>query len=198
MGTPQAPTIVSWSIPVRRATANTCIGLKKVDGTLTLGGYDASRLTPNNVDFTLASDISRDLVVGIQSIRFSDTETDNEELLKDGVFAFIDSTVPHIWLPLSSCRAFEKAFGIKYDDATDLYLVSDALHNRLVSQNASVTFVLGNDVAGGKTVEITLPYLSFDLQADYKFLNQSSRYFPLRRADNDTQYTLGRTFLQES
>lgn len=172
--------------------------MKKVDGTLTLGGYDASRLTPNDVEFTLASDISRDLVVGVQSIRFSDSETPIEELLENGIYAFIDSTVPHIWLPLSSCRAFEKAFGIQYDDATDLYLVSDALHDRLLSQNASVTFILGNDVTGGQTVEITLPYLSFDLQADYKFLNKSSRYFPLRRADNDTQYTLGRTFLQES
>lgn len=189
---------MSWGIPICHMTANSCVGFKKVDGTLTLGGYDASRLTPNDVDFTLASDISRDLVVGVQSIRFSDSETPSEELLQDGIFAFIDSTVPHIWLPLSSCRAFEKAFGIKYDDATDLYLVSDTLHDRLLSQNASVTFVLGNDIVGGPTVEITLPYLSFDLQADYKFLNKSSRYFPLRRADNDTQYTLGRTFLQES
>ena len=146
----------------------------------------------------MASDISRDLVVGVQSIRFSDSETPSEELLEDGIFAFIDSTVPHIWLPLSSCRAFEKAFGIQHDDATDLYLVSDKLHSQLVSQNASVTFFLGNDVTGGQTVEITLPYLSFDLEADYKFLNKSSKYFPLRRADNDTQYTLGRTFLQES
>lgn len=187
-----------WGKPVCRTTADTYIGLKKVDGTLTLGGYDASRLTPNDVDFTLASDISRDLLVGVQSIRFSDSKTSEAELLEKGFFAFIDSTVPHIWLPLNSCRAFEKAFGIIYDNATDLYLVNDKLHDQLVSQNASITFVLGNDLIGGKTVEITLPYLSFDLLADYKFLNKSSRYFPLRRANNDTQYTLGRTFLQES
>jgi hypothetical protein len=165
---------------------------------LTLGGYDASRFTPNDVDFTFATDISRDLVVGVQSIRFSDSNAASEELLSDGILAFIDSSVPHIWLPLSACKAFEKAFGIIYDDTTDLYLVNNALHDRLLSQDASVTFVLGDNVAGGQTVEITLPYLSFDLQADYKFLNASSRYFPLRRADNDTQYTLGRTFLQES
>jgi hypothetical protein len=165
---------------------------------LTLGGYDASRFTPNDVEFTLASDISRDLVVGVQSIRFSDSQTTNEELLPDGILAFIDSSVPHIWLPLSSCRAFEEAFGITYDDTTDLYLVNDTLHERLLSQNASITFILGNNVVGGRTVEIALPYLSFDLQADYKFLSESSRYFPLRRADNDTQYTLGRAFLQES
>ena len=172
--------------------------LKKVDGTLTLGGYDASRFTPNDVEFTLASDISRDLLVGLQSIRFSDSETASEELLPEGIFAFIDSTVPHIWLPLESCGAFEKVFGIEYDDNSGLYLVSDTLHKRLLSQNASVTFVLGNDVTGGRTVEITFPYLSFDLETDHKSLNKSSKYFPLRRADNDTQYTLGRTFLQES
>lgn len=165
---------------------------------MTLGGYDASKFTPNDVEFTLATDISRDLLVGIQSIRFSDSKTSNKELLSDGILAFVDSAVPHIWLPLSACRAFEKAFGIIYDDTTDLYLVNNTLHDRLLSQNASVTFVLGDNTSGGKTVEITLPYLSFDLQANYKFLNASSRYFPLRRADNDTQYTLGRTFLQES
>jgi hypothetical protein len=27
--------------------------------------------------------------------------------------------------------------------------------------------------------------------------NITSRYFPLRRAHNDSQYTIGRTFLQE-
>lgn len=138
------------------------------------------------------------MLVGLQSIRFSDSETTSEELLPEGVFAFIDSTVPHIWLPLKSCVAFEKAFGITYDNSTDRYLVSDSLHDQLLSQNASVTFILGNDIVGGQTVEITLPYLSFDLQANYILHNESSRYFPLRRADNDTQYTLGRTFLQES
>ena len=174
-------------------------GLKKVDGTLTLGGYDASRFAPNGISFPFASDISRNLVVGLQSIEFSDSNTEPKNLLSAGILTFVDSTVPHIWLPNSTCKAFEDAFGITYDRQTDLYLVNDTLHDTLVAQNASVTFVIGNDVEGGDTVNITFPYLSFDLEASYQTLNGTTRrYFPLRRAANDTQYTLGRTFLQES
>ena len=174
-------------------------GLKKVDATLTLGGYDSSKFTPNNVSLRFANDVSRDLVVGLQSIRFSDSITTNKELLPDGgILAFVDSTDPHIWLPLTACRAFESAFNLTYDQRTDLYLVNDSLHTKLLAQNASFTFIIGDQIKDGGTTSITLPYLSFDLEASYEYLKETTRYFPLRRAANDSQYTLGRTFLQES
>ncbi|CAF9934917.1 MAG: hypothetical protein HETSPECPRED_009407 [Heterodermia speciosa] len=173
--------------------------LKKAVASLTLGGYDSSRFTPNNISFNFASDISRDLVVGLQSIKFSDSETQNEELLiGGGILSFIDSTVPHIWLPLDACRAFEKAFGITYDNKTDLYLVNDSLHDTLKQQDASLSFILGNQIDGGDAVNITFPYAAFDLTVGSPIVNTSQSYFPLRRAANDSQYTLGRTFLQES
>lgn len=184
---------------MHRSMTDVTLGLKKVDGTLTLGGYDASRFAPNAISFPFASDISRNLVIGLQSIEFSDSNTKSKDLLSEGILTFVDSTVPHIWLPVSACTKFEDAFGIAYDKQTDLYLVNDTLHETLLAQNASVTLVLGNDVKGGNTVSITLPYPSFDLEASYESLNGTTRrYFPLRRAANDTQYTLGRTFLQES
>lgn len=136
--------------------------------------------------------------MGLQSIKFSDSKTTDQVLLSEGILTFIDSTVPHIWLPVKVCQAFEQAFGLNYDEKSGLYLVNDTLHDKLLAQNANVTFTLGDQVNGGKTVDITLPYLSFDLQASYKFLDNASKYFPLRRAANDTQFTLGRTFLQES
>lgn len=135
----------------------------------------------------------------MQSIEFSDSKAEPKDLLSEGILTFVDSTVPHIWLPVSACTAFEDAFGIQHNQQSDLYLVNDTLHDTLLAQNASVTLVIGNDVRGGDTVRITLPYLSFDLEASYESLNGTTRrYFPLRRAANDTQYTLGRTFLQES
>lgn len=162
------------------------------------GGYDASRFIPNDVEFNFASDISRDLVVGLQFIKYSDSKTANGVLLSEGILTFIDSTVPHIWLPVDVCEAFENAFGLTYDNASGLYPVDDTLHESLLKQNASITFTLGDEVNGGKNVDVTLPYLSFDQQAKSPFLSNSTRYFPLRRAANDTQFTLGRTFLQES
>lgn len=184
-------------------STDTLTGFRKVQGTLTLGGYDTSRLIPNDIDFKFAPDISRDLVVGLQSITFSDSKTTDRRLLSEGILTFIDSTVPHIWLPQDACTLFEDAFGITYNDTVDRYLVNDTLHEKLQSQNASVTFVLGNNINGGTTVNITLPYAAFDLQAfdlqvNGSTVNGTENYFPLRRAANETQYTLGRTFLQEA
>ena len=174
------------------------LGFKKVDGSLTLGGYDASRFVPNNVNFLMASDISRDLVIGLQDITYSDSNVTNEKLLNQGILTFIDATVPHIWLPQDACTLFEDAFGITYNSTVNRYLVNSTLHTQLQSQNASVSFIIGNDVSGGETVTITLPYAAFDLQVGPPIVDTTQYYFPLRRAANSSQYTMGRTFLQEA
>jgi hypothetical protein len=151
------------------------------------------------MSFAFAPDISRDLSVGLQSISFTTTESKQEApLLSDGIFTFIDSTVPHIWLPLEACQRFEKAFGLTWDSEAELYLVNDSLHETLLSQNASLTFTIGNQTAGGSSIDIVLPYASFDLEAEFPIVENTTRYYPLKRAANDTQYTLGRTFLQEA
>ena len=123
--------------------------------------------------------------------------------LTTGILSLIDSTVPHIWLPLSACEIFEHAFGLTYDNNTNLYLVNSTIHSRLLVLNPTVTFKLANDLSSGPTVSISLPYGAFNLEAHYPIFssessNSSVNYFPLRRAANDTQYTLGRTFLQEA
>ena len=167
-------------------------------GSLTLGGYDKSKFIPNDVSFQFATDISRDLIVGLQSITYSDNDDKDTVLLSQGILIFVDATVPHLWLPESVCKAFEKAFGLQYNSTVNRYLVNDTLHERLQEQKPSVTFTLGNNISGGATVKITLPYDAFDLQVKAPIVDKTQRYFPLRRAVNDTQYTLGRTFLQES
>jgi hypothetical protein len=95
---------------------------------------------------------------------------------------------------------FEKTFNLTYNSTTDLYLVDDTVHQQLMVTNPNVTFTLGAQPTGGQTVDIVLPYSAFDLKAKppYRGLKANSRFFPLRRAANSTQYTLGRTFLQEA
>ncbi len=168
---------------------------KKTFGSLTFGGYDETRSVPNNLTFPFGVDISRDLIVGIQSIR-----SGFESLLPSGIIAYIDSTVSQIWLPTEACYLFERAFGLVWNSTAELYLVNETLHDTLVTRNASIQFTLGATVTGGETINITMPYASFDLTASYPLVgrNTTSRYFPLKRAANDTQYTLGRTFLQEA
>lgn len=114
----------------------------------------------------------------------------------------VDSTVPHIWLPPETCKAFEQAFGLTYNPIANLYLINDTIHDALRKQNPSFIFQLSNNAGPGPAINITLPYASFDLevQAGYNTaVSKNSRYFPLRQALQGTpQYTLGRTFFQES
>ncbi len=173
------------------------LGLKRVPASLTLGGYDASRFVASNLTFNFAGDNSRDLVVGVQAISVVDS---SQELLPTPILAFVDSTVPHIWLPVEACREFEETFGISWDSSSDLYLVNETTHQALLAQNASLAFRIGTNTVTSNVIDIILPYASFDLQVldTYPNVAYSTRYFPLKRAANDTQYTLGRTFLQET
>lgn len=174
---------------------------RNVGGSLTLGGYDSSRLVENDVVFKFAIDNARYTVVNLRSITTPKSgSTGISELLNAPMFAMIDSTIAEFWLPVAVCKAFETEFGLKYDQTTQLYLVDQALHTSLLARNASITFKLAPDANSGATVDIVLPYAAFDLTAKppYASLNSSILYFPLRRAQNDTQYTLGRTFMQEA
>ncbi|KAL8761310.1 MAG: hypothetical protein Q9184_002552 [Pyrenodesmia sp. 2 TL-2023] len=169
---------------------------KRVPASLTLGGFDASRFVSSNLTLGFADDVSRDLVVGIQSISAAGSDV---ILLPKPILSFVDATVSHIWLPVEACAAFEMAFGITFDTASGLYLVNETLHRDLLARNATVVFTIGADTVSPPTVNISLPYAAFDLQLTaYPDILNATRYFPLRRAANDTQYTLGRTFLQET
>ncbi|KAI4263714.1 MAG: hypothetical protein L6R42_001154 [Xanthoria sp. 1 TBL-2021] len=164
---------------------------KKVPGSLTLGGYDQSRFTPHNMTLSFATDTDRDIVIGIQWTISTDQDGTKQDLLPTGIDTSVDSTVAQIWLPLEACKLFQKTFGLTYDAENQLYPVSNMLHKKLLAQNASSSFALGNSDSGGQNVDITLPYDSFNLQAKPPFAPNATGYFPLQRAANETQYTLG-------
>lgn len=165
---------------------------------MTLGGYDSSRFEANNYSFTFDVDDSKSLTVGVQTIKAANTLQGSTSLLPTGILAFIDSTVPEIWLPEAACEIFETAFGLEFDENTHRYLVNDTTHTKLQTLNPVITFELGNTISGGSTIEINLPYQAFDLQASWPIYENATNYFPLRRQDNSSYYTLGRVFLQEA
>lgn len=111
--------------------------------------------------------------------------------------ALIDTTLPYLWLLLQACQNFETAFGLSWDPSTSMYLVNDTIHQQLQNLNPSVTFIIGNS-STNQSVNITLPYGAFDLQASNPIYPNGTNYFPLRRASNPYQYILGRAFLQEA
>lgn len=167
-------------------------------GSLTLGGYDASKFVVNNMSFSFSADDSRPLTVAVQAIQATFTFQGTMSLLPSGILSLIDSTVPEIWLPLAACRNFETAFGLVFDGSTDRYLVNESTHTALLSLNPIVSFKIGNEVDGSEGISIAVPYKAFDLQASWPIYANATKYFPLRRAGNESMYRLGRTFLQEA
>ena len=189
---------LSWAY-----TAGAYYRQNHVPGSLILGGYDQSLIGDKYINVDFDEDPSNVFMTGVQDIKSNAT---SDSLLPDGgIYSLLDSTVPWIYLPVNACKAFEKAFKLKWNPTWGLYLVDGDLHESLLSQNPSITFTLGSSTQGGSTVDITLPYAAFDLNASWPLVNSTlaphvnqTRYFPLRQAANETQYTLGRTFLQEA
>jgi len=184
-------------------TAGAKYRLKSVFGSLILGGYDSTRFTPNAspFSFSFATDPSKLLTVGVESLMAMNSLQGTYSLSSGSYFSLVDSTVPHLWLPTSVCDNFEQAFGLTYDPHTDLYLVNDTMHEKLISLNPSITIKLVNSLEEDTSTNYTniiLPYAAFDLQASYPYYQNATNYFPIRRAANSTQYVLGRTFLQEA
>ncbi|QIX00013.1 hypothetical protein AMS68_005530 [Peltaster fructicola] len=174
-----------------------------VYASLTLGGYDTSKYSDNNVTFNFGADNDHEILVALQSITTPSSVASSPnavQLLPSPIYVEIDTTIPHIWLPTEACRAFEVEFGLTYDYSNNIYTVNDTLHKSLLSRNANITFTLGQLTAGGQTVSIVLPYAAFDQVATAPFLNvgNSTRFFPLRQANSSAQYILGRTFMQEA
>ena len=169
-----------------------------VFGSLTLGGFDASRFIPNSLSFPFSEVDAAALTVNIQGITYG-SKNGSSVLMSsdDGIAAVVDSTIPYIYLPQQICENFEKAFDLEWNDTASAYWVNDTLHDSLSNSNASVDFKLGIQ-GNSETVNISLPYAAFDLKASYPLMQPSGRYFPLKRAENESQYLLGRTFLQES
>ena len=122
-------------------------------------------------------------------------------LLSAGIYSFIDSRDPYIWLPDDAIDQFVSAFGLIYDNTTELYLVNDSVHAALTESSPTITFFLEESPQNrvGETQAIRIPYAAFDLQARYPLYdNKTVNCFPIKRANASNQYTIGRAFLQES
>ncbi|KAG9229189.1 aspartic peptidase domain-containing protein [Amylocarpus encephaloides] len=181
---------LSWAY-----TAGNQYRLAEVLGSLTLGGYDRSKFVAHDITWAFNSQDLRDLTVQINSITSSSTAGETS-LLPISTAAFLDSGTPYIWLPTESCALFEKAFNLTWDNTTKIYPISDSQHTTLLAQSPNITFTLGN-LTAGFSINITLPYAAFDLTAQFPLVANTTKYFPLKRA-NGSQVTLGRTFFQEA
>ncbi|CZR60088.1 uncharacterized protein PAC_09983 [Phialocephala subalpina] len=172
-------------------------------GSLTLGGYDASKFTPNNLTFNFSSNDQPDLAVQISSITALNTSSSSSSttpvtLLSIPITTYLDSTIPYMYLPLSVCSLIESTFGLTYNATTQLYTISTIQHTLLLAQNANITFTLTRPDLLGSPITLVFPYLAFALQATWPLVDTPTLYFPIKRANDSSQYRLGRAFFQEA
>lgn len=149
-------------------------------------------------------DVSRRFVVEltaitttIQPLTGAFTSPTNTDLMQKTISLAIDSTVPYLYLPQEICALFEEAFGLVWVSSSNRYIANLTAQPALQKLNPNITFTLANPQ--GETLNITFPYSAFNITIQPNKTNPDTILsFPLKRAFNDTQYTLGRTFLQES
>lgn len=164
-----------------------------------LGGYDTSRFDPSTtLSVPMPNRKKTTLVVNLRAIHlYGRTNVTWPAAAVSGSTPFqADSIVPQMWLPLEACKIFEDAFNLTWSDSVETYILTQDSHHGLLQENPSVVFTLssGEDGSAGN---FTLSYSVFDLQMDYPYVASPTPYFPLKRANNPQQYTLGRMFLQE-
>ena len=174
-----------------------------VYGSLTLGGYDASRFKStgayleldNPSVFPFGQDENRELMPYIQGIS---GHPKLESSSNTGFTVVLNTAVPDIWLPEATCDAFEAAFNLQYNLTTDRYSLNQTAYAAIGVSNPSVTFLLSTGPTA-KAVNITMSWRSFDLvDKSIDTTPDGSRYFAIRRGQNTTQYTLGRAFFQDA
>lgn len=93
----------------------------------------------------------------------------------------------------------ETALGLQYQADSDLYLINDTMHAKLVSSKPTFTFKFGNtQYDTNNFTNIVLPYAAFDLKVGWPIYSTDQNYFPIRRATDSKQNTIGRALLQEA
>jgi hypothetical protein len=191
-------------------------GLKGVPSSLTLGGVDLNRFIPNDISFEMAPGFEP--VVSVNAITVSSqplsTSATRPNWTQESVSLLggsqaelftIDSSTPFLWLPDKVCDAFAMALNLTYNDTLQLYVYGNGTGPSVLTDwNMTFTFTLADLPGSSKTLDITLPYDAFNQQLSFPFPAMNATfstppmdYFPLRRASNNTQFTIGRVLLQE-
>ncbi|KAI5917113.1 aspartic peptidase domain-containing protein [Camillea tinctor] len=192
---------------------------------LTLGGYDANRFEPHDIKFSLdsvtrqPSTLLRAITASVSDVGKAPTTWTSSSVplmgFNESVTALIDSSTPYLWLPTAICDRFAASLNLTWNESFGLYVFPNTtnLENYQSAPDLSFTFTLSSadnhddlgqplDVPG--VVNITVSSQAFVQNLRYPFKNLISYrspavpYFPLKRADNSSQFIIGRSFLQEA
>jgi hypothetical protein len=145
----------------------------------------------------MSDDEDGPLTIGLQSIIVTNSLNGSLSLLHQAILTRIDSSVPELWLPVSVCDFFAAAFGLQYQEASGRYAITEAMRTKLRGLNPKLTLTVADGLVEGNTINLDFPYAAFDLEATYPIFADTTSYFPIRRAANESQFVIGRVFLQE-
>jgi hypothetical protein len=182
-------------------------------GSLTFGGYDASRVDIENaLTVPLTNSTSRNFIVAINNIEVHDNSSRSGSddpssrvypLLASPILAFLNSAESDIYLPESDCEAIEEQLGLVWNTTWDMYLINDTQWQSLQASVATINFILARDVSSTELTTIRLPIQAFYQEVRFPLLNitdNETTYhrFALKRAPTPGSITLGRVFFQEA
>lgn len=173
---------------------------------VTFGGRDTHRYVDNTVSFELSTKQQPSMYINSLYLSLPggtptppNWASSSPKMLvpKQQVTVLVDSSTPYLWLPQAVCESFAAALNLTYNETLNLYTFdgNEAQHRALQALSFSVSLEISAQASSIETVTIELPYQAFDQQMTSP---ETKNYFPLKQAANASQYTLGRTFLQEA
>ncbi|KAI0457500.1 aspartic peptidase domain-containing protein [Xylaria acuta] len=200
-------------------------GARGVPMSLTLGGYDANRFEPHDIQFSLNATtrqpqvLVRSITTSVSDVGQAPTEWSTPAIalsaFNESMTALIDSSTPYLWLPPTVCDRFADALNLTWNETLGLYIFpnNDNLARYRSAPDLSFTFTLssldnrnnfGSPTNMSGVVNITVSANAFIQSLQYPFKNlveygaPAVPYFPLKRAENGNQLIIGRSFLQEA
>ena len=176
----------------------------KLDLSLMLGGYDASRIVGNVSHQAVIpdskEDVGNEFAINLLDVAISVDHGESpfsysskEGLLSSGNSSIPDSGVqvvmnplaPYLSLPNSTCAAIANELPVTYNAALSLYFwdVTDPRYTNIVTSPTYLSFVF-NGTSGNLTINVPFQLLNLTLQAPLVHSNTS--YFPCQPPQGNT------------
>lgn len=187
----------------------------KLDLSLMLGGYDASRIVGDvshqavlpETDFDVGNEFAINLLDVAISVDHGESpfsypskegflSSGNSSISSGGVQVVMNPLAPYLSLPNSTCAAIAKELPFTYNAEFSLYFwdVTDPQYTNIVTSPTYLSFVFDGS-SGNLTIKVPFQLLNLTLQAP--LVSKNTSYFPCQPPQGNTgEYSLGRAFLQ--
>ena len=187
----------------------------KLELSLWLGGYDASRIAGPVSSQSIQDDAGSEFVIDLLDIgigvnnggspfsfssQYGLLSAGNSSISEEQSLPILmNPAAPYLYLPSSTCAAIAKVLPVTYNAGKALYFwdVTDAQYARIVESPTFLSFIFrGSD--GNLTINVPFSLLNLTLQEP--LVSTPTSYFPCQPPQapdmSTTYYSLGRAFLQ--